>query len=363
MTTQTSIPAPTAEIFHEPMPESLTSPPDVTENILAEAEVLPEPEPIILAFTGDINLGDNWITMQHLAKQANGLSDCISPVLLERMNNADVLLINHEFTLSDRGEPLNDKLYVFRGKTENVKYLVEMGADLACLANNHIYDYGKNAFFDTLDTLAGAGIATIGAGRNLEEAMEPWYFTKNDLTIAYVAATRAEKYILTPAATQDSPGVLRTYDSALFLEAVRNARINADVVIAVVHWGTEYSYDLEDAQTQLARELIEHGADLVVGSHPHCLQGIEFYQGKPIVYSLGNFWFNEKTLASALLEVSVSPEDELTLIVHPCLQENVRVDLLSEAAERRAVFDLLESISPEHGIVIDENGIVFPVIY
>jgi poly-gamma-glutamate synthesis protein (capsule biosynthesis protein) len=297
--------------------------------------------------------------MQFLATQENGLADCFSPSLLERMRAADVFLLNNEFAISDRGEPMAGKAYTFRAKPENTGYLLEMGVDIVSLANNHVYDYGREAFFDTLEHLTAAGISYVGAGRDLAEAMAAQYYTINDLTIAYVAASRAEKYIMTPQASATSPGILRTYDSTLFLEAVATARMNADIVIAYVHWGTEYSYVLEEAQTRLARELVDGGADLVIGAHSHCLQGIEYYQGKPIVYSLGNLWFNEKTLATALLEVTIHSPSEISLTIQPCLQANTRTELLSDYEKRQEVFALLMEISPHEGVYIDDDGVVY----
>ncbi|MCR5785842.1 MAG: CapA family protein, partial [Eubacterium sp.] len=124
----------------------------------------------------------------------------------------------------------------------------------------------------------------------------------------YVAASRAEKYKMTPQATEDEPGILRCYDNTLFLEAIEEADENADYVIALPHWGTEYSTELEDAQTEGAKEYIDAGADAVIGAHTHCLQGIGSYNDKPIVYSLGNFWFNEKTLETMLYEIHLTIE-------------------------------------------------------
>lgn len=91
---------------------------------------------------------------------------------------------------------------------------------------------------------------------------------------------------------------------------MQETKEKADFVIAYIHWGTEYSETLETAQTEGARELIDAGADVVLGAHPHCLQGMEYYNGKPILYSLGNYWFNEKTLDTILAELHFYGNDE-----------------------------------------------------
>ena len=153
-----------------------------------------------------------------------------------------------------------------------------------------------------MDVLSQADIQYVGAGHNNDEAMAPVYFEIQGKTIAYVAASRAEKYRMTPQATEDTPGILLCYDTELFLQTIKEAKENADYVIAFVHWGTEYSYELEEVQLSTGKEYLDVGADIVIGAHPR-LQGIEYYNGKPIIYSLGNFWFNDKTLDTILLNV------------------------------------------------------------
>ena len=112
---------------------------------------------------------------------------------------------------------------------------------------NHVYDYGERAFLDTLSALENNGIKYTGGGKDSKEAKKPVYFQSKGKTIAVIAATRAEKYILTPAAGKHSPGVFRTYDDTQYVRAIRKAKKKADVVIAFVHWGTEYSTKLESA--------------------------------------------------------------------------------------------------------------------
>lgn len=131
---------------------------------------------ITLAFAGDVNLDDSWCVMQHLRSQGGDLSACIDPALIQRMNAADLCCVNNEFAFSDRGAPMAGKAYTFRSRPENVSIWNTLGVDVATLANNHVFDYGGEAFSDTLDTLQNAGIDWVGAGRNLEEAMTPAYY-------------------------------------------------------------------------------------------------------------------------------------------------------------------------------------------
>ena len=135
--------------------------------------------------------------------------------------------------------------------------------------------------------------------------MKPMYYIVNGRKIAYVAASRAEKYKLTPEATATTPGILRCYDTKKFLQVIREAEANSDFVIACVHWGTEYSDKLQKEQTSTARDYIDAGADLIVGAHAHQLQGVEYYNGKAIFYNLGNFWFNSYDIDTGLLKVEL----------------------------------------------------------
>ncbi len=313
-----------------------------------------------VAFAGDINLADDWSTMEYYEQQENGIYDCIDPKLIRRMQEADLTCVNLEFCMSDRGMPMEGKKYTFRAKPERVEILKELGVDLANLANNHIYDYGTDAFLDTLDILDAGGIAHAGAGKNAVEAEEPFYAEIDGRTVAVVSATRAEKYILTPEADEDNPGVFRCYDMAKVLQKVQETKEKADFVIAYIHWGTEYSETLETAQTEGARELIDAGADVVLGAHPHCLQGMEYYNGKPILYSLGNYWFNEKTLDTILAELHFYGNDEeqhLEVTAVPARQEAHYTRLLTEHQEVETWNRHVESMEP-HTIKIDKEGVI-----
>lgn len=312
-----------------------------------------------VCFAGDINLDEEWATTQYLNKCSDGIYDCISPELIQEMRDADVMCLNNEFTYSDRGTPLEGKAYTFRAKPERVHVLEELGVDIVKLANNHVYDYGAEALLDTFSTLEHAGIPYIGAGRTHEEAMQPYYFELDGKKVAFVAASRAEKNKMTPQATDSEPGILRCYDTALFKQVIAQARANADFVIAYVHWGTEYSYDLEPVQQTTGREYLDSGADIVIGAHTHCLQGMEYYNGKPIVYSLGNYWFNEKTLDTMLLKLHFYGDDgggQLDVQVIPAVQEGCRTQIAAEESERQRIFSFLESISD--GVEITQEGYV-----
>lgn len=312
-----------------------------------------------VCFAGDINLDEDWSTTQYLDACENGIYDCISEELIAEMQAADIMCLNNEFTYSEGGAPLAGKTYTFRANPARAEVLKTLGVDVVTLANNHIYDYGEEAILDTFDTLEAVGIPYFGAGRNLEEAMRPVYIEVDGKTVAFVGASRAEKNIMTPQATEDSAGILRCYDTELFLQVIKEAKENADFVLAYVHWGTEYSDVLEEVQMTTGKEYLDAGADVVIGAHSHCLQGMEYYNGKPIIYSLGNYWFNEKTLDTMLLKLHFSgnsEEQNLEVTVIPALQSGNRTQYVSDTAEQQRLYSYLESISL--GIEIDEDGAV-----
>ena len=360
VTTNTPTPVPTLLPTNTPVPTPLPTNTS-TPTPLPTNTPTPTPEPldITICFSGDISLADGAVTTKQWQASGNDLSKCISPELLEIMNAADVMCVNNEFTFTDRGEAMPGKLYTFRAEPDRVSLLTEMGVDLALLANNHVFDYGKVSILDTFDTLDNAGIAYFGAGRNLEAAMKPYYVEIDGITIAFVAASRAEKNKMTPQATETEPGILRCYDTELFLEVIKEADANADVVLACVHWGTEYSTVLEEAQLTTGKLYLDAGADAIIGSHSHCLQGMEFYEGKPILYSLGNCWFNHKELDTMLVEVRITGErdnPQIEVAVIPALQKNYKTTILTEQEEKEELYEYLESISIN--VEIDENGVV-----
>jgi len=347
------LPEPTAGITPEPTPEP-TPDPD------PDPDPEPEPEPFVpfkLAFTGDISIAENYEIYQNAAKKGYAIEDLFSPSILARMRAADLLAVNCESAVSDRGEPLAGKAYTFRTTPETAKGFLTMGADLIGLANNHVYDYGVDAFLDTMDHFENMGLATVGAGINAEAAYTPFYYEKSGKRIAVIAASRAEKYYMTPIAEENAPGIAGCYDSTLVCEAVKKAKEEADFVIVYAHFGAEYKTTIEDVQQKAAYDFIDAGADLIIGAHPHILQGMTSYKGKPIFYSLGNFLFNLKDLDTALLEITFENETDMPKFqLIPCRQIGGQVLDQSGTAHGERILESLRVLSP--GVTIDSEGYV-----
>ncbi len=262
---------------------------------------------VTFGFVGDFLLDDEYAIMASLLKRGAAIENGVSESMLTQMREVDIMVANNEFPFTDRGTPTPDKTFTFRADTGTVSYLHDMGVDVAVLANNHIYDFGEVGLLDTLDTLANAGIPQVGAGRNLEEASAPLYFIVNDMKIAVVAATQIERLDNpdTKGATESSAGVFRCWNPDKLYEIVAKAKANSDFVIVYIHWGTENQAEPDWAQLEQAPRIAQAGADLIIGDHSHCLQGITYCGDTPVIYSLGNFWFNSKSLDTCLVKVTI----------------------------------------------------------
>ncbi len=232
--------------------------------------------------------------------------------------------------------------------------LKQMGTDLVSLANNHVYDYGEKAMLDTVDLLQQADISYVGGGRNIEEAKRPAFFDTNGIKVGFVAASNAEKMRYTPQAEDDAPGVLLAYDTAEFNQVIEEASKECDFLIAYIHWGDEDTNDFNDLQQELGREFLDSGADIVVGGHPHVLQGMEYVDGKPIVYSMGDFWFNDETKYTGLLKLSIGRDGLREMSFVPCMQEGYETHYLDKPEDQAELFDFLEGLSPN--VEIDDAG-------
>ncbi len=346
----------------EEMPEAE---PPVEEDIYDDVNKIysmhaASPDEITLAFAGDICFHDSYSNMSALRERSGGIYDCILPRVMDGIKAADILMVNNEFPYSNRGTPTADKQYAFRSKPENVNILHEMGVDIVGLANNHAYDHGPDALIDTVDILNEAKVPFVGAGKNIDEACKPAYFKINGKTISFTAATQIERVANpdTKEATADSPGVLRTLDATRYVKVIEEAKANSDFCVAFVHWGSENTDLVEASQRDLAKKYAAAGADLIVGAHPHCLQGLDYVDGIPVIYSLGNFWFNSKTVDTGYLKVTLDTDCSIkSLQFVPCVQENCKTRL-AEGEKREWILNYMQGIS--NHAVIDADGYITP---
>lgn len=308
-----------------------------------------EEQEATLLFAGDLFLTD---LLQSKYNQ-QGISAAASDSLLSVLREADIFMLNEEFPFGTTGEPMEEKEYTFRVDPSYSTVLSELGVDIVTLANNHMLDFGRGPLTETLNTLDQAGIAHVGAGENLDEAKTLKTFEMGGRTIGFLGASR-----VIPEhswnASSGSSGLFTTYDATALVEQIQKAEESCDFTVVYVHWGIEKNTQPEEYQKTLARQYIDAGADAVIGAHPHVLQGIEFYQGKPIFYSLGNFIFSNGAYETMLVELTVGgTETEIRLI--PCVSEANQMRLLEESAWP-AFYQNLESLS--FGITIGDDGTV-----
>ena len=307
-------------------------------------------ENVTLLFAGDLFLTD--ILQEKYDK--NGASAAAAPELLSVTRSADIFMLNQEFPFGTTGEAVEDKEYTFRVDPKYVSLLPELGVDVVTLANNHMLDYGRGPLKETLEALDEAGILHVGAGQNLEEASALKTIEAGGWTIGFLGATRViPEHSWT--ASRSNSGLFTTYDPTKLLGEIQAAKQQFDYVVVYVHWGIERNTEPEEYQKSLARQYIDAGADAVIGAHSHVLQGIEYYQGKPIFYSLGNFIFANRTYETMMAELTIT-DDGTEVRVIPCVSTANQMGLM-DGSGRAAFYGNLQGLC-FGGVTIGEDGSV-----
>lgn len=321
-----------------------------------------DPDRITISFAGDVCLTEGCSVLNYIKRHDNNMANSFDEKLLNRMVGSDIFMLNNEFPYSTGGAPLEGKMYTFRAAPESAAFLKDIGTDIVSLANNHCYDYGPAALKDTFETLRDISMPYVGAGENITEAVKPAYFKCNGKTIAFIAATQIEGYANpeTREATETSPGVFRCLDTTRIKQVIEEADSKSDFVICFIHWGKEKNDLVMSWQQSEASDMVSAGADLIIGAHSHCLQGIDYIDGVPVFYSLGNYLFNSNTqdtcLVTATLDCSASDAVDIqSLQFVPCIQSGGQT---VEAGDD----EWARIIRYEQGIsyyaAIDENGYV-----
>ena len=315
-------------------------------------------EEVVLTFAGDVSFAEGYANMGALEQRSNRIYDCFDEFMMKEMQEADIFMINNEFPYTDRGTPTDGKTYTFRSKPENVKMLYDMGVDIVSIANNHVYDYGEVSLLDTLATLEEAAMPYAGAGRNKEEAIKPVYFIANDIKIAFVCATQIEQLDVpdTVGATENGAGVFRCWNDETIYDVIRRAKEESDFVVCYVHWGQESTEVLHWAQIEQAEEIAKAGADLIVGDHPHILQGMDCVEGVPVMYSMGNYWFNSKTIDTGLLKAVIDQNGLKSLQFVPAVQSGC-ITTIASGSEKTRILEHLQDMSPD--ITVNQEGYIF----
>lgn len=314
-----------------------------------------------LSFAGDISFANDYKPAQNYTRL--GIDGAFSESVQVTMKEADIFMLNNEFCYTSSNTPIGGKTYTFKADPSLVGRLEEMGVDIVSIANNHAYDFGEQGFVDTMNTLKNANIPYVGGGVNLEDARNNIvYFIINGMKIGYIAATQVERDlpILTQPATEDSAGVIRCFEPELVCEMVEEAEQNCDFVIVYPHWGTELKKEIQEDQRLLAQAFIDAGADAIIGGHPHCLQGAEYYKDVPIFYSLSNFSFSSKVVDSTILNLEVTIDGIRSARYIPCRESSGMTYQCDKGnSDYTQILNMLNTYSTN--AQIDEDGYVTQV--
>lgn len=223
----------------------------------------------------------------------------------EFLRSVDITFGNLEGPISSGGTKIGS-IYSFRVDPRVVEGLVYAGFDVLSIANNHILDYGRDALIDTIQILQTAGIDLVGGGLSYKLAHEPVIKTADGIKVAYLAYTP-----LIPATLgfREAAPAVAFLDLETAVSDVRVAKALSDIVIVSLHWGDEYQESPTEREKEIGRALIDAGASLIVGHHPHIVQEIEKYNRGFIAYSLGNFVFDQnfskETMEGIILQATV----------------------------------------------------------
>jgi poly-gamma-glutamate capsule biosynthesis protein CapA/YwtB (metallophosphatase superfamily) len=243
--------------------------------------IFPQSNPIVLYFGGDCTF-------------ANHFDNCVQDRFeypfqkIKWFSESDISMVNLENPVSLRGSIIPKK-FNFRMNPKYLTVLQNAGVKIVTCANNHSFDFGKVALFDTMNYLDSIGIKYVGIGKNLNDARKPVVFNIKGKKIGFLGYHGGGDWY---PASEKSPGVIPRNEKIIKedIEYLRNIE-KVDIVIVNYHWGKEGSHIADGYQVNLGHFTIDAGADVVIGHHPHVLQGVEKYKSGFIVYSLGNFIF------------------------------------------------------------------------
>lgn len=235
-----------------------------------------------IVFAGDVMLDGG---PGHAASFGQDPFADLAPIL----RDADIAVCNLECTVAKRGVQVL-KPYTFKARPECAD-LLKRHFSAVCLANNHAGDFGPEGLLEQLTLLDKAGLAYFGGGRDRQEAYRPLILQRNGRRIALLGYNDFPPRQFEAGRRRAGTAWLTEAEATAGIKAARSTA-HADIVIPMLHWGEELEPAPEPLQKKLARALIDAGADAVIGGHPHVAQTVDFYNGRPIVYSLGNFVFD-----------------------------------------------------------------------
>lgn len=273
--------------------------------------------PVTVAFGGDVHFEGQ------LRARLDAAPDTAVGPIAQTLRAADLAMINLETAITAGGTPA-PKQFVFRAPPSAFRALKSAGVDVVTMANNHGMDYGETGLRDSLATARQAGFPVVGIGGNAAEAYRPWTTTVRGNKVAIIGATQVldDNLIQAWTATDAKPGLASAKNAPRLVQAVQEARKDADIVIVNLHWGQELNACPTDVQKQLAAQLAGAGADAIVGSHAHVLLAGGYLRGKGkyVHYGLGNFLFynaGPKTGQTGVLTLTFEPDKSGVKVSNP----------------------------------------------
>lgn len=275
---------------------------------------------VTLFFTGDVMLGRG---VGNVLAGGQNVFRYVDPLIL----NSDGVVVNLEGPLTTSSANVKDTIPL-KANPNYVNALKDNNVKVACLANNHIMDYGETGMENTINILENSGIQYTGAGEDLSQATKPVTLNikgRKVTVLNFMDNTTFGEFSSSemPAATANSSGYAPA-DLKTIKESIDASKNSSDFTVVVFHYGNEYSSKSNSYQKDLSHKCIDEGADMVVGSHPHVIQEVESYNGKPIFYSLGNFVFDQSNPAthSALMVELDLIGNEAKIVIHPIIIAN-----------------------------------------
>ncbi len=352
-------------VFSEPdILGGQTAPAETAEPVSSEAEEDSGDGIINLCIGGDTSIDGEF------ADFARGRTpDYPWEEIMDVMHGADISVVNLETCVSDRGTSEKREGYGFQTPPEMLEGFSHAGIDAVNLANNHVRDFGYDALLDTFSNLRDSGIGYFGAGRDIDEAQELFTVEREGITVGFVGANRI--FVSSDcSAAEGHAGVNQIGDpddqsTKAFIERLYEYDSLCDVLVVFLHAGTEEVFEVTSYQKEMARKFIDAGADIVVGGHSHTLQPVEFYAGKPIIYSIGNliFWHIDDDIdgLAAIFDITLTKNGFKSLKLHPVFIKNYKANYLTEGEGNyplryRQIIDLMNGICEPYGTGFDSSG-------
>jgi Bacterial capsule synthesis protein PGA_cap len=262
--------------------------------------------PITLAFAGDVHFTGRTTTLLRNPATAFG-------PIASLLRSADLTVVNLETAVTSRGQP-QPKYYHFRTNPTAFAALRDAGVDIANMANNHVLDYGRVGLADTLAAARQAHFPVLGIGPSAAAAWSPYVVTVKGLRIAFLGVSQVAELASSWVATDTRSGEANAINQRRTLAAVRAAKKIADVVVVIMHWGTEGQACPDANQLALAPKLAKAGASIIVGSHAHMLQGSGWLGRTFVAYGMANFlwWEASFSTSTGVLLLTLHPHGPLT---------------------------------------------------